>query len=191
MPFVGEVDVTPINPDGKRWRLLADFEYHGAREVFVVPKDFTTDFASVPRVFVWLLPRYGRWTQAAILHDYLWHIAKLGEIDNYDANGIFNRAMRELGVPFLRRWIMWAAVQWAAHWRRPWRYLERGPLPLLKMLAISIPTLALVGPPAVLVFAALVAGAACEFVAYVPLRLTHRPGRKQVNRPDAREILLS
>jgi Protein of unknown function (DUF1353) len=32
-----------------------------------------------------------------------------GRISRIDADGIFRQSMRELGVPFLRRWIMWAA----------------------------------------------------------------------------------
>jgi hypothetical protein len=32
---------------------------------------FTTDLASVPRVLTWLFPRYGMYTKAAVLHDYL------------------------------------------------------------------------------------------------------------------------
>ena len=70
---------------------------------------------SVPRIFVWFLPRYGRYTKAVILHDYLWRVrAKNGTLDYVDADGIFRRAMRELGVPFMKRWIMWAAVRWGA-----------------------------------------------------------------------------
>jgi hypothetical protein len=34
----------------------------------VVEEVDDTDFASIPRVFVWFLPRYGRYTLAAIYH---------------------------------------------------------------------------------------------------------------------------
>ena len=66
-------------------------------------------------MFVWLLPRYGRYTKAAILHDHLWRVAvPAGELSLRDADGILRRALRELGVPFLRRWLMWAAVRYGA-----------------------------------------------------------------------------
>ena len=78
--FSGEVVVKPILPEGTRWMLVEPFSYHAARDTFTVPAGFVTDFASVPRVFVWLLPRYGRWTQAAILHDYLCDLARAGRI---------------------------------------------------------------------------------------------------------------
>jgi Protein of unknown function (DUF1353) len=101
--------------DEQTWTILRPFTYHGTMENFEVPAQGRTDFASVPRVFVWFLPRYGRYTRAAILHDYLWSVAvPAGRVTRLDADGIFRAAMRELGVPFLRRWIMWAAVRWGA-----------------------------------------------------------------------------
>ncbi|HEY5988130.1 MAG TPA: DUF1353 domain-containing protein [Streptosporangiaceae bacterium] len=85
----------------------------GKHDVFCVPVGERTDFASVPRVFVCFLPRYGRYTKAAILHDYLWSVKiSVGDISRLNAGGIFRQAMRDLGVPFLRRWIMRAAVRW-------------------------------------------------------------------------------
>jgi len=186
MAFEGDVVVTPILPEGKRWTLVAPFRYHGNQDSFDVPAGFTTDFASVPRIFVWLLPRYGRWTQAAVLHDYLWLLAHRGELSKYDADGIFLRALRELEVPFLRRWIMWTAVRWAAG---PTTWFERGPVPVLKMLAVSLPTLVVVTAPAVVILAALLVGAVAEFVLYGILRVFHRNTHKQVNAPDAGEVL--
>ena len=98
----------------KYWQLDAPLVYKAKSETFTVDPPFPTDFASVPRVFVWFLPRYGRYTRAAILHDSLWKRAQAGEMKWRDADGIFRRAMRELRVPFLRRWIMWTAVRWGA-----------------------------------------------------------------------------
>lgn len=186
MSFVGNIVVSPA--DGKRWHLREELRYQGNKDLFVVPVGFVTDFASVPRVFTWLLPRYGRWTPAAILHDYLWALARQGKFRKIDADGLFNRALRELGVPFLRRWIMWTAVRWAAG---PTTWFQKGPVPFLKMIAISIPTLAVVVVPAVAILAGLIVGFLAELIAYVPLRLFHRTERKQVNTPDPREMLLS
>src|SRR5438093_7156274 len=38
-----------------------------------VPAGFVTDLASVPVFLTWIFPRYGKYTKAAILHDYLCH----------------------------------------------------------------------------------------------------------------------
>jgi len=101
--------------DAKNWEVREAFSYTGKSETFDVPVGMHTDFASVPRVFVWFLPRYGRYTLAAVLHDYLWRCrASKGRMAYVDADGTFRRAMREEGVPFLTRWMMWAAVRWGA-----------------------------------------------------------------------------
>ena len=107
------VDVEQVND--VEWRLLTKIGYTGKTQRFEVPVGSNTDFASVPRMFVWLLPRYGRYTKAAILHDHLWRVAvPAGELSLRDADGILRRALRELGVTFLRRWLMWAAVRYGA-----------------------------------------------------------------------------
>lgn len=188
MPFFGEIVVSPNRPSGKRWTVMQPFVYTGKTETFTVPAQFTTDFASVPRLFTWLLPRYGRWTPAAILHDFLWQEAKAGRITKFDADGIFNRAMRELGIPYLRRWIMWAAVRWAAG---PRTWFARGPVPFLKMIALTLLTLPLIVIPSMAVLVGLIMGAAAEFVAYLPLRFLRRDKSKDVNRPEVSDIFLA
>jgi hypothetical protein len=64
-----KVDVREL--EGQDWETLRALVYHATTEDFEVPVGEHTDFASVPRVFVWFIPRYGRYTKAAILHDYL------------------------------------------------------------------------------------------------------------------------
>jgi hypothetical protein len=108
MPFESDVVVREIDDD--TWELVEPVVYTGKTDTFVVPAKYQTDFASVPRVFQWLLPKYGRYTKSAVLHDFLCDASKTGKFDRDDADGIFRRTMRELGVSFLRRWIMWAAV---------------------------------------------------------------------------------
>src|SRR6266571_2531093 len=82
MPFSpdSEVDVTELE-DVKEWALLRELEYQGKQDPYTVPVGQHTDFASVPRVFAWFIPPYGRYTKAAILHDYLWRVrAAQGEM---------------------------------------------------------------------------------------------------------------
>ena len=175
--------------DDTNWEVRRQFSYTGQAGVpFVVYEGMDTDFASVPRVFAWFLPRYGAYTKAAIVHDLLWReFAAKGKLDYVDADGVFRRAMRELEVPFLRRWIMWAAVRWGAlvkpggrkGWlREAWR--------VLLVTAVALPILA---PPALVIVVALLAFLAVEAVLWVPLRLAaaikarrHQPA-KQVNAP--------
>jgi hypothetical protein len=100
--------VTVEEVDAKSWRLVKPVVYAGRDETFEVPVGFTTDFASVPDVFTWLVPRYGAYTKAAVLHDFL---CSGTVVSRRDADGIFRRCLRELGVSLLRRWMMWAAVR--------------------------------------------------------------------------------
>jgi hypothetical protein len=114
VPFESDVIVREVGDD--TWELVESLRYKGNTDHFEVPDGFRTDFASVPRAFQWLLPKYGRYTKSAILHDFLCDESKAGRFDRDDADGIFRRTMRELGVSFIRRWIMWAAVSSATRW---------------------------------------------------------------------------
>jgi hypothetical protein len=153
-----------------------------------VPADEPTDFASVPRIFVWFIPRYGRYTPAAILHDHLCRTQVPDSISRLEADGIFRQAMRELGVPFLRRWIMWAAVRWGAlatgngrkgWWREAWRVL------LISLVAVPI-----IAPAAAVILVTIAVFYIVELIIWLPLELARttreRQGQpvKKVNAPS-------
>jgi Protein of unknown function (DUF1353) len=179
------VDVREV--DEKSWSVLRSFEYQAEQERFTVSEGQRTDFASVPRVFVWFIPTYGRYTKAAILHDHLCELAGSGDFDRRDADGVFRQAMRVLGVPFLRRWIMWAAVRWGAlttpEGRRGW--LRDAP----RVVPISLLVLPVLAPAAVLVALTLLVWFVLEMIVWAPLEVTARSQRgrrraaKRVNRP--------
>jgi hypothetical protein len=189
-PLDAVVNVEQV--DDKNWKLRRALEYEATGRKFVAGVDMATDFASVPRIFVWLLPRYGRYTKAAIIHDYLWREGvKKGEITLREADALFRNAMAELKVAFLRRWVMWAAVRWGAlkkggpfsDW---WRDF---PLVLL-FTALVLPV---VGPPALLVQVALVAFFVLDLIVWLVLKawaaatrkLTpSRAPKEPVNRPS-------
>ena len=183
--FEGKVVVSPSGANSRRWRLEAPLTYQAREDRFVIPEGFVTDFASVPRFVAWLIPRYGRWTPAAILHDYLWEEARQGRFNKADADGIFNRALRELGVPFLRRWIMWAAVRWASG---PSSWFQKGVFHFIKMVLVAAPAIVFVAVPAVVVFVFLALGMLLEFCAYLPLRFLRRDETKSINRPNPSDL---
>lgn len=185
-PSGPEVDVREL--DARFWRVLEAFDYDAERERFTVPKGQRTDFASVPRAFVWFIPTYGRYTKAAILHDHLCDRAREGTFSRRDADGVFRQAMRSLGVPFLRRWIMWGAVRWGALATASGRgdWWRDAPLVLL----ITIGVLPIVGPAALLILLTLVVWEILEAILWVPLRLIESVKRrrsrpaKRVNKPE-------
>lgn len=83
---------------------------------------------------------------------------------------------------------MWTAVRWAAAKHDViGTWVRRGPAPFLKMLAISVPTLALIAMPAIVVQVALLVGWLAEAVAYKGLERFGRDETKAVNRPDGRD----
>jgi hypothetical protein len=188
--FPSDTVVEVEQVDDKNWRLLREIRYQGSRQAFEAPREMATDFASVPRFFVWFIPRYGRYTKAAIIHDHLWRdqVGK-GAISFRDADGLFRQAMRELGTPFLRRWIMWASVRWAAAKRgglsRDW-WIE-----FPRMLLVTLIMLPIVAPAAIVIALTLVVLYVLELLIYLLLLLGKAIGRavhverpeKQVNMP--------
>ena len=90
------------------WFLTAALIYKGTKDEFIVPAGFGTDFASVPRLFWAVFPPYGRFTKAAVVHDWLY---RTHAVSRKDADGIFHRIMRELGTKWWRRRLMYLAVR--------------------------------------------------------------------------------
>lgn len=120
-----------------RWTLTANLVYDGEWDTFVVPTGFVTDFATVPRIVQWLVPTYGKYTLAAVLHDWLCTVGiETKAISSTDADGIFRRVMRELDVPWLQRWLMWAGVRWGSVFNRKRRPGVLRDMP--KVLALSL-----------------------------------------------------
>ena len=156
------------------WEVLEPLVYRGSRDTFVVPAGFRTDFATVPRVAVWLIPRFGRYTLAAVLHDWLVTVGLLaGVVSSRDADGLFRRVLAELGVPPVRRWLMWCGVRWGAlanPLRRPgwWRDAPR-------LVPLSVLAAPVVVPPAVVISLAL---AVYTVVEAVVTRLVPGAGRR-------------
>ena len=185
MAFTGDVVVRELaGHDGSRWRLEEPLGYRGRSDEFRVPAGFTTDFASVPQALTWLVPRYGRYTKAAILHDFLWRECTQGRFAWADADGLLRRAMRELDVPFVRRWLMWGAVRLACIATRDVRSLwHQGAVALVQLLVVTVLGVAFVATPVVVVVAFTAAYQAIEALVWGVLRVTRRSADQPVNRP--------
>ena len=125
--------VASPQPDGRRWKLVNSFTYMIGSEdsgwKVVVRSGFVTDFASVPRLLWWLIPSWGKYGKAAVVHDFLYQkrfilILLLGKYAPYTvtrgmADSIFLEAMEVLGVTWWKRTLMYQGVRcfgWLA-WR--------------------------------------------------------------------------
>ena len=110
--FTESLVVTP-RPDGRTWIVLSDFGYEvgeeGSGEVIDVNIGFPTDFASIPRLLWVFLPRWGKYGNAAVIHDWLyWYQPRKRK----EADDIFLEGMEVLAVPRWKRNVIYYAVRW-------------------------------------------------------------------------------
>jgi len=115
-------------PKINKWKTKRELVYFVGEEYseerIVVPRGFITDFASIPWPASMLIPKSGRYNQAAVLHDWLYDRA--GVLDNKtytraEADKIFLEAMTVLKVNKFKRWVMyrhvrvWSWIFWNNH----------------------------------------------------------------------------
>lgn len=122
--FTTELHVVPVKDTEKYWRLVYGFTYRVGSEKsknkIKVPRNFVTDFASVPK-FMWsFIGPWGTHGKAAVVHDYLYQtkqckknnlIHKMFCGERAYADSIFLEAMEVLNVPFWRRTLMFIGVR--------------------------------------------------------------------------------
>lgn len=112
--FPDDLVVTPLE-DGRRWRLVQDFPYQtDAGDWIVVAKGFVTDIASIPRALWAVLPPIGRYTRAAVIHDWLYHLHRdLGDNSRTreQADKILEEAMVDCGVDRVTRYVIFDGVR--------------------------------------------------------------------------------
>lgn len=102
---------------GRMWEVTRSFDYYvgeeNSNDKITVSKGFITDFASVPRPFWIVVPPDGQYSQAAVLHDYLYRMQKVGRNrrSRKECDQIFLEAMSVLNVPLWKRRIMYRAVR--------------------------------------------------------------------------------
>jgi hypothetical protein len=113
------VRLEQIKPN--RFVLLEGFRYRSdaGAEFELTPATLgETDLTSVPFGFRWFVNSYGRHTLPALLHDCLVRPDCAREVVQPDAappsraqaDDVFLEALRDQGVPFVRRHLMWASV---------------------------------------------------------------------------------
>ena len=96
--FTNALLVSPLS-DGKSWVIVGDFGYdigeEGSSMKVEVKRGFVTDFASVPRMLWWVLPKWGVYGNAAVIHDWLYWDQ---QTTRKEADGILLEAMAVLHV---------------------------------------------------------------------------------------------
>jgi len=126
-PFTKPLIVKYVGEHDKRaiWEIQETFVYYigslDSDSFIEVPAGFQTDFATIPKAFWSIFPPTGKYTKAAVVHDYL--TANKGEIIMIIMNGevrlfskkesdlIFLEAMSVLGVSHTIRKMMYYTVR--------------------------------------------------------------------------------
>ena len=126
--FTEVLVVSPL-ADGRTWVTRREFGYdigeEGSGNSIDVPVGFMTDFASVPRALWMILPRWGKYGNAAVIHDYCYW-KQSGS--RKESDRIFHEAMEVLKVGTFTISLMYYAVRlfgcWA--WQGNKRMKEKG-----------------------------------------------------------------
>jgi hypothetical protein len=121
--FIAAPKLSPVwkngGTNGTTWYLLESFLYVSdvLNDTVVVPAGFMTDFASIPREFWNLLPPWGTYGPAAIVHDYL-YATQTATKENADL--VLHEAMAASGVDHAVAEIIYKAVELFGHaaWER-------------------------------------------------------------------------
>jgi hypothetical protein len=109
--FTDDLVVSPLS-DGRTWTIFSDFGYdigaEGSGNTINVPIKFRTDFASVPRIFWVIISQWGKYGNAAVIHDYCYWAQTRSR---KESDGIFLEAMGVLGVGWVTKHILYWSVR--------------------------------------------------------------------------------
>lgn len=102
-------------PDGINWMVMQDFTYEAdSGKKYTIDAGFIFDLASIPQVFKNILSPYGKYTAAAILHDYFYKTVphQFPEpMTREEADNIFFEGMKSSGVDEVTCYIMYETVK--------------------------------------------------------------------------------
>ena len=114
--FTTALLVSPLS-DGKSWVIVTNFGYdvgeEGSEDRVHVATGFVTDFASVPRLLWWALPKWGLYGNAAVIHDWLYWDQKR---TRKEADQVMFEAMEVLKVPQIKKNLIYRAVRMFGGW---------------------------------------------------------------------------
>lgn len=98
--------------DDLKWRTVNPITFNIGLKKITIPAGFETDLASVPKVLWSFCPPFGKYTSAAILHDFMYSKYCVDPIISREvADNIFLEVMEEHGISGKVRKAMYAAVR--------------------------------------------------------------------------------
>jgi hypothetical protein len=114
-PQANGLALVVIRSKMRGWRRVAMLQEHWfycsrvSRDLYAVPAGFVTDFASVPGFAKAFVPEFGRWAEAAVVHDWLYAIGADGQ--RREADRVFREALADQSVDPTRQSLMHLAVR--------------------------------------------------------------------------------
>ena len=109
--FTDALVVTPL-ADGSTWVIVRAFGYdvgsEGSGDHIEVAIGFQTDFATIPRPFWVILPKWGRYGNASVIHDWLYWTQTR---PRRQADAILLEAMGVLAVSAPVKYVLYGAVR--------------------------------------------------------------------------------
>lgn len=118
--FLTDLAVRLVDEAREIWQLTQPLAYESdLLGAIVVPQDFRTDFASVPRLPLAYLVVGGKGKRAAVVHDWLYSGGQ--RVDRKTADQVFAEALAASGYGGLVRGLMYAGVRLggASHFDAP------------------------------------------------------------------------
>ena len=92
-----------------RFQLMRNLIYRTeAGNMYVVPRGFKTDLATIPKIFWGILPPHDLYLSAAILHDYF---CVNNWIKRKDIDKLFLEAMKWSNIPKWKRYVVYLSVR--------------------------------------------------------------------------------
>lgn len=106
--FLTDLRVVKMSKD--KWRLTEPLMYHSELlgKTVVVPGDFVTDFASVPRLPFAYLMTGGKANAASVVHDWLYSSHMF---DRATSDAVFKEAIEAEGHGWITANLMWLGVR--------------------------------------------------------------------------------
>ena len=116
--FLSDAVLTSDPNSDTSWILHEDLVYKTSSFAITVPTGFKTDLASTPKVLWSILPPFGLYTNAAVLHDFMYSTQPAPFIRK-DADDIFYHNLLGAGVIKVKALSMYYAVRMFgdSHWR--------------------------------------------------------------------------
>jgi Protein of unknown function (DUF1353) len=102
-----------------KWRVVDNLQVSVRGHDILIQEGFRTDLASIPRILWWVLPPFGDYNEAAVVHDFLYRkLHKKSEITRKEADLIFLVLMERANVHKIIRYTFYVSVRtfgWIAY----------------------------------------------------------------------------